>query len=201
VARPFRHQAESQGLTFDVQVDPNLSRSLVTDSKRLQQILKNLLSNALKFTAQGSVRLRVLPVRGGWRPDNTTLNQASSVVAFEVTDTGVGIPVEKQKIVFEAFQQADASTSRKYGGTGLGLAISRELATLLGGELALRSTPGHGQHLQPCSCPPCTPAPRTAVRAASVGQPADPAGRLARCAGGPVPGRPPQPATRRTFAC
>jgi CheY-like chemotaxis protein/GAF domain-containing protein/HAMP domain-containing protein len=164
VARPFRHQAESQGLKFDVQVDANLSRSLVTDSKRLQQILKNLLSNALKFTAQGSVRLRMLPVRGGWRPDNTALNQASSVVAFEVTDTGVGIPVEKQKIVFEAFQQADASTSRKYGGTGLGLAISRELATLLGGELALRSTPGMGSTFT-LFLPTMYTGPRTAVRA------------------------------------
>ena len=168
VARPFRHQAESQGLTFDVQVDPNLARSLVTDSKRLQQILKNLLSNALKFTAQGSVRLRVLPVRGGWRPDNTTLSQASSVVAFEVTDTGVGIPPEKQKIVFEAFQQADASTSRKYGGTGLGLAISRELATLLGGELALRSTPGMGSTFT-LFLPTMYTGPRTAVRAPAPG--------------------------------
>ncbi|MBS0524225.1 MAG: response regulator, partial [Proteobacteria bacterium] len=163
VARPFRHQAESQGLGFDVQVDPSLQRSLVTDSKRLQQILKNLLSNALKFTAQGSVRLRVLPVRGGWRPDNPTLNQASSVVAFEVTDTGVGIPVEKQKIVFEAFQQADASTSRKYGGTGLGLAISRELAQLLGGELTLRSTPGMGSTFT-LFLPTMYTGPRTAVR-------------------------------------
>jgi CheY-like chemotaxis protein/HAMP domain-containing protein len=163
VARPFRHQAESQGLSFDVQIDPNLGRSIVTDSKRLQQILKNLLSNALKFTAQGSVRLRVLPVRGGWRSDNTTLNQASTVVAFEVTDTGVGIPVEKQKIVFEAFQQADASTSRKYGGTGLGLAISRELATLLGGELALRSTPGMGSTFT-LYLPTMYTGPRTALR-------------------------------------
>src|SRR5260370_14410798 len=144
VAGPFRHQAESQGLGFDVQLAPNLGRSVVTDSKRLQQILKNLLSNALKFTAQGSVRMRVLPVRGGWRPDNVALNQASSVVAFEVADTGIGIPVEKQKIIFEAFQQADASTSRKYGGTGLGLAISRELSNLLGGEIHLRSSPGVG---------------------------------------------------------
>ncbi len=168
VARPFRHQAESQGLSFDVQVDPNLTRSLVTDSKRLQQILKNLLSNALKFTAQGSVRLRVVPVRAGWRPDNTALNQASSVVAFEVTDTGVGIPPEKQKIVFEAFQQADASTSRKYGGTGLGLAISRELATLLGGELALRSTPGMGSTFT-LFLPTMYTGPRTAVRAPAAG--------------------------------
>ncbi|MCX7366844.1 MAG: HAMP domain-containing protein, partial [Alphaproteobacteria bacterium] len=105
VARPFRHQAESQGLSFDVQIDAALGRSIVTDSKRLQQILKNLLSNALKFTAQGSVRLNVRPTQAGWRPDNITLGQASSVVAFEVTDSGVGIPVEKQKIVFEAFQQ------------------------------------------------------------------------------------------------
>jgi CheY-like chemotaxis protein/signal transduction histidine kinase/HAMP domain-containing protein len=164
VARPFRHQAESQGLSFDVQIDPNIGRSIVTDSKRLQQILKNLLSNALKFTAQGSVRLRVVPAQTGWRADNVALNQASSVVAFEVTDTGVGIPVEKQKMVFEAFQQADASTSRKYGGTGLGLAISRELAMLLGGELTLRSTPGIGSTFT-LFLPTMYTGPRTALRA------------------------------------
>ncbi len=163
VARPFRHQAESQGLSFDVQIDPQLGRSIITDSKRLQQILKNLLSNALKFTAQGSVRLRVVPAQAGWRPDNAALNQASSVVAFEVTDTGVGIPVEKQKIVFEAFQQADASTSRKYGGTGLGLAISRELSALLGGELTLRSTPGIGSTFT-LFLPTMYTGPRTALR-------------------------------------
>ena len=168
VARPFRHQAESQGLTFDVQIDADLGRSIVTDSKRLQQILKNLMSNALKFTAEGSVRMRVLPAHGGWRPDNVALGQASSVVAFEVTDTGVGIPVEKQKIVFEAFQQADASTSRKYGGTGLGLAISRELAMLLGGELTLRSTPGMGSTFT-LFLPTLYTGPRTAVRAAALG--------------------------------
>ena len=163
VARPFRHQAESQGLSFEVQIDHHLGRSIVTDSKRLQQILKNLLSNALKFTAQGSVRLRVVPAQTGWRSDNVTLNQASAVVAFEVTDTGVGIAVEKQKIVFEAFQQADASTSRKYGGTGLGLAISRELATLLGGELTLRSTPGLGSTFT-LFLPTMYTGPRTALR-------------------------------------
>ena len=144
VARPFRHEAETRQLSFDVHVDPNLGRSIVTDSKRLQQVLKNLLSNAFKFTAQGGVRLNVSAALGGWSAGHPVLGQASAVVAFEVSDTGIGIPLEKQKIIFEAFQQADASTSRKYGGTGLGLAISRELASLLGGEIHLRSAPNSG---------------------------------------------------------
>jgi CheY-like chemotaxis protein/HAMP domain-containing protein len=143
-ARPFRHEAESRSLAFDIQLDPRLGRSIITDSKRLQQVLKNLLSNAFKFTEKGSVRLSVTGVESGWSPDHPALRHAPAVVAFEVTDTGIGIPPEKQKIIFEAFQQADASTSRKYGGTGLGLAISRELANLLGGEIQLRSSPGIG---------------------------------------------------------
>jgi HAMP domain-containing protein/CheY-like chemotaxis protein/signal transduction histidine kinase len=143
-ARPFRHEAESRQLAFDVRMAPNLERSIITDSKRLHQVLKNLLSNAFKFTAQGSVQLVVAPAVSGWTPDHPVLKHAPSVVAFEVVDTGIGIPPEKQKIIFEAFQQADAGTSRKYGGTGLGLAISRELAGLLGGEIHLRSTPGEG---------------------------------------------------------
>jgi HAMP domain-containing protein/CheY-like chemotaxis protein/signal transduction histidine kinase len=144
VARPFRHEADNRKLAFEASLDANLDRSMITDAKRLQQVLKNLLSNAFKFTAQGSVQLRISAVEGGWSPDHPTLRHAPRVVAFEVSDTGVGIPAEKQKIIFEAFQQADASTSRKYGGTGLGLAISRELANLLGGEIQLRSVPGRG---------------------------------------------------------
>ncbi len=144
MARPFRHEAESRQLSFEVTTAPDLERSLITDSKRLQQVLKNLLSNAFKFTQQGGIRLTVSPATGGWSPDHPGLKHAPSVVAFEVSDTGIGIPIEKQRIIFEAFQQADASTSRKYGGTGLGLAISRELANLLGGEIQLRSQPGFG---------------------------------------------------------
>jgi HAMP domain-containing protein/CheY-like chemotaxis protein/signal transduction histidine kinase len=144
IARPFRHEAEGRRLNFEIQTDPSLTRSMVTDSKRLQQVLKNLLSNAFKFTEHGSVRLSVFSAENGWSEDHPVLGKLASVVAFEVTDTGIGIPAEKQRLIFEAFQQADAGTSRKYGGTGLGLAISRELAGLLGGEIQLRSAPDKG---------------------------------------------------------
>ncbi len=144
IARPFRHEAENRRLAFEIETDGNLSRSLVTDSKRLQQVLKNLLSNAFKFTEHGGVRLSVSAVTSGWTLRHQILSASASVIAFRVTDTGIGIPAEKQRIIFEAFQQADAGTSRKYGGTGLGLAISRELASLLGGEIQLRSTLGEG---------------------------------------------------------
>jgi HAMP domain-containing protein/CheY-like chemotaxis protein/signal transduction histidine kinase len=144
IARPFRHEAESKQLAFDISLDPRLGRTITTDSKRLQQVLKNLLSNAFKFTSSGAVQMKVSSVSGGWSQNHPVLNQTAAVVSFEVSDTGIGIPAEKQKIIFEAFQQADASTSRKYGGTGLGLAISRELASLLGGEIQLRSAPGVG---------------------------------------------------------
>jgi HAMP domain-containing protein/signal transduction histidine kinase/DNA-binding response OmpR family regulator len=144
VARPFRHEADSRRLTFDLQTDTRLPRSIVTDSKRLQQVLKNLLSNAFKFTERGGISLTVSVGDRGWSEDHPILSSAGTVIAFEVKDSGIGIPQEKQRIIFEAFQQADAGTSRKYGGTGLGLAISRELANLLGGEIQLRSIPGEG---------------------------------------------------------
>ncbi|HXE30198.1 MAG TPA: HAMP domain-containing protein [Terriglobales bacterium] len=144
VERTFRHEAESRHLAFDVTAGDQLPPILTTDSKRLMQVLKNLLSNAFKFTSQGSVKIAVNLAPSGWSPNHLVLNNGGPVVAFSVADSGIGIPPEKQKIIFEAFQQADASTSRKYGGTGLGLAISRELASLLGGEIQLRSTPGAG---------------------------------------------------------
>ncbi|GAB2504435.1 HAMP domain-containing protein [Lysobacter humi (ex Lee et al. 2017)] len=142
--RGFRHEAERRGLDFSVDFPAELGRSLTTDPKRLQQILKNLLSNAMKFTEHGSVRMAGRVVRGGWTEGHKVLDTSPTVIAIDVTDTGIGISADKQRIVFEAFQQADAGTSRKYGGTGLGLAISREIAGLLGGELTLSSQPGKG---------------------------------------------------------
>jgi HAMP domain-containing protein/signal transduction histidine kinase/CheY-like chemotaxis protein len=144
VERTFRHVAESRKLDFEVVPSPDLPRVIHTDAKRLQQVLKNLLSNAFKFTSAGKVSMEIAPAEDGWSVDNVALNNARGVIAFSVTDTGIGIPPEKQQIIFEAFQQADGSTSRKYGGTGLGLAISREIARLLGGEIRLHSIPGAG---------------------------------------------------------
>jgi HAMP domain-containing protein/CheY-like chemotaxis protein/signal transduction histidine kinase len=144
IERNFRHEADARKLSFTADFDTRLGRTITTDSKRLLQVLKNLLSNAFKFTERGGVRLHVGAATGGWSPEHPILAQAPSVVELSVSDTGIGIPPEKQRIIFEAFQQADAGTARKYGGTGLGLAISRELAHLLGGELRLSSISGSG---------------------------------------------------------
>jgi HAMP domain-containing protein/signal transduction histidine kinase/CheY-like chemotaxis protein len=144
VERTFRHVAEAKAVDFMIHTGLQLPTSMVTDVKRLQQILKNLLSNAFKFTHQGHVTLTVEEAFTGWSPDNEELNRSQQVIAFSVSDTGIGISGDKQQIIFEAFQQADGSTSRKYGGTGLGLAISRELSKLLGGEIRLSSAPGQG---------------------------------------------------------
>jgi HAMP domain-containing protein/CheY-like chemotaxis protein/signal transduction histidine kinase len=144
VQRTFRQLAVDKGLGFDVHIGGALPEAIDTDPKRLQQVLKNLLSNALKFTEQGKVDLTIDVATDGWSPDNAILQRAERVIAFRVTDTGIGIPADKHRVVFEAFQQADGTTSRKYGGTGLGLSISREIARLLGGEIRLSSEVGLG---------------------------------------------------------
>jgi len=142
--RTFRQIAQSKQVNFSIELDPNLPRTIYTDSKRLQQVLKNLLSNAFKFTEQGQVGLHVCVATHGWSSDQEILNRAPGVIAFAVRDSGIGIAPEKQRVIFEAFQQADGTTSRKYGGTGLGLSISREIARLLGGEITLVSRLGEG---------------------------------------------------------
>ncbi|MGO4475191.1 response regulator [Massilia sp. 2TAF26] len=140
VDRTFRHMAEAKHLGFQVDLADNLPTALMTDTTRLQQVLKNLLSNAFKFTSHGNVALTISLVTSGWTADHPHLLHADAVLAFSVRDTGVGIPSDKLQLIFEAFQQADGSTARKYGGTGLGLSISRELARLLGGEIRVEST-------------------------------------------------------------
>jgi signal transduction histidine kinase/ActR/RegA family two-component response regulator len=142
VESTFGQVAAQKNVEFAVSIAPDSPAALNTDSQRLQQILKNLLSNAFKFTETGRVQLTIGPAA---RPGSSgDLAGDAGVVAFSVSDTGIGIPEEKQQIIFEAFQQADASTSRNYGGTGLGLTISRELAHLLGGQITVESVPGVG---------------------------------------------------------
>jgi CheY-like chemotaxis protein len=140
----FQPIANQKHLSFKVEIAPDAPATLATDGQRLEQILNNLLSNAFKFTETGSVELRLFVVRDMRRFHSQGLRRAQAAVAFALTDTGIGIPRDKQALIFEAFQQADSSTSRVYGGTGLGLTISRELARLIGGEIHLRSTPGVG---------------------------------------------------------
>jgi len=139
VERTFRHMAEAKQLGFSIELENSLPAAMMTDTTRLQQILKNLLSNAFKFTSRGTVTLRISLMNKSWKADHPTLSQADGVLAFSVTDSGVGIPGDKLQLIFEAFQQADGSTARRYGGTGLGLSISRELARLLGGEIRVES--------------------------------------------------------------
>ena len=144
VETTFKHVSENKNLRFNIEMDPDLPDTLETDVQRLNQILKNLLSNAFKFTEKGGVKLRIYESTKNWKSGNPSLDNARKVVAFEIKDTGIGISKDKQNIIFEAFQQAEGSTSRKYGGTGLGLSISRGLADLLGGSIELESEVGHG---------------------------------------------------------
>jgi HAMP domain-containing protein/CheY-like chemotaxis protein/signal transduction histidine kinase len=141
--RSFHQLAQDKNIGFFIERGDELE-TIATDEKRLQQILMNLLSNAFKFTEHGNVVLKVGPAPSDEKYYLEALNRATDIIAFSVNDTGIGIPAEKQRIIFEAFQQADGTTSRKYGGTGLGLSISREIARLLGGEIRVSSMPGEG---------------------------------------------------------
>ncbi len=144
VETTFKPISEAKHLKFTIETDGQLPDSMETDLQRLNQILKNLLSNSFKFTEKGEVKLKIFEATKSWKPGNPNLDTAKKVVGFAISDSGIGIPQEKQNIIFEAFQQAEGSTSRKYGGTGLGLSISRGLAELLGGTIELESEPGHG---------------------------------------------------------
>ncbi|SEO70065.1 Signal transduction histidine kinase [Flavobacterium sp. CF108] len=139
VESTFNPISQAKHLNFEIIMDNNLPEVMETDSQRLNQILKNLLSNSFKFTEKGGVRLNIYKADNNWKTKNASLENAEAVVAFEISDTGIGISKEKQNIIFEAFQQAEGSTSRKYGGTGLGLSISRGLSDLLGGSIELES--------------------------------------------------------------
>jgi CheY-like chemotaxis protein/HAMP domain-containing protein len=142
--RSFEQVATDRKLAFRIELDTTLPSAMTTDEKRLQQIIKNLLSNAFKFTHEGGVVLSIRRAKSGWNSGNQRLNSASAVVSYAVSDSGIGIPSDKLRVIFEAFQQADGTTSRKYGGTGLGLSISREICRLLGGEIMVESKPGEG---------------------------------------------------------
>ncbi|MCG5217600.1 HAMP domain-containing protein [Streptosporangium soli] len=140
----FAPLAQDKGLAFTIDVADALPQELRTDEQRLQQVLRNLLSNAVKFTPKGEVKLRVVPAPSNVVFDDETLRNADNILAFQVVDTGIGIAPDKLEVIFEAFRQADGTTSRKYGGTGLGLSICREIARLLGGEIHVDSEPGRG---------------------------------------------------------
>jgi signal transduction histidine kinase/HAMP domain-containing protein/ActR/RegA family two-component response regulator len=142
--RDFVHVAEGKGLTYLIDVDPDGPHQMFTDPQRLRQVLKNLLANAFKFTKRGEVHMRVALASRGWSPETETLVNAPAVVAFSVSDTGVGIEHEQQQRIFEAFAQVDGATAREYGGTGLGLSISRALIGLLGGEITVVSARDKG---------------------------------------------------------
>jgi CheY-like chemotaxis protein len=143
IERSFRPVAEEKKLDFKVEVHPDVPSMIYTDGQRVEQVLKNLLSNAFKFTSEGGISLTVRKAEAGRHFLQPSLNKGT-VIAFAVADSGIGIASDKQRLIFEAFQQADGTTSRKFGGTGLGLSISREIARLLGGEIRVESTPNRG---------------------------------------------------------
>jgi CheY-like chemotaxis protein len=172
VRATFEPFTTEKGLAFDVETGPDVPPALHTDPHRLRQILRNLLSNAVKFTEAGHVRLQI-HAPTGVRFHSATLAEAGQVLAFTVEDTGIGIPADKQLVIFEAFQQADGTTSRKYGGTGLGLSISREIAHLLGGEIHVSSEPETGSRFT-LYLPVASAAPAGAVAEAPAAEPGRP---------------------------
>ncbi|MDP9068120.1 MAG: HAMP domain-containing protein [Actinomycetota bacterium] len=144
IEQSFRPVADQKGLSFEVNISEGAGTSITTDEQRLQQILNNLLSNAFKFTTEGGVRVDIDRAPAGMRFLNDQLDRTEKVIGFAVTDTGIGVAEDKLRLIFEAFQQADGTTSRRFGGTGLGLSISREIARLLGGEIRVESEAGTG---------------------------------------------------------
>ncbi len=193
----FKHVAEEKSLEFQIDIAPDAPKTIYTDPKRLLQVLKNLLSNALKFTEEGSVTLRVDRATSGWAIDHPVLTQTDAVVAFQVIDTGIGIAPDQQQIIFEPFRQADGTSSRAYGGTGLGLSISRELARLLGGEITIQSEPGEGSTftlLLPANYTP-TVEPRRRSRLATA-----PAASVSSPPSAPAQAAPAQPVRERLAA-
>jgi len=168
--RDFESIAQRKGVAYSVDLVAGCPESILSDAQRLRQILNNLLGNAFKFTTSGEVRVTISSPDRGWSPSTMSLAEAPSVVAFSVTDTGIGIETEQQERIFEAYAQANSGTARSYGGTGLGLSISRELVGLLGGELTVESTPGEGSTFtaflpsgRPASSERATVPPRDAV--------------------------------------
>jgi CheY-like chemotaxis protein len=199
IERSFRHVAAGRGLAFTVEVEPGLPATLQTDPKRLHQVLRNLLANAFKFTDEGSVTMRASRATSGWRSDHEQLNAAPSVIAFSITDTGIGIAKSKQRLIFEAFQQADGTTSRKYGGTGLGLSIVRELVRLLHGDVSVESSPGKGSTFT-VYLPFAGPAPAAAPSRPRPARTDAPAGRPGGGNGSRAAGPVPSPATATATA-
>jgi signal transduction histidine kinase/CheY-like chemotaxis protein len=184
VERSFRPIADHKALTLDVELSAELPATIRTDPLRLEQVLKNLLANAFKFTTRGGIALKVGPPAPGTRFHRDVLNETAKVIAFTVSDTGIGIPPEKHQIIFEAFQQADGTTSRKYGGTGLGLSISREITRLLGGEIQVASVAGKGS-IFTLYLPQTYPGPELGLDEASV-ESQRPSARDARTSGPPT---------------
>jgi CheY-like chemotaxis protein/HAMP domain-containing protein/signal transduction histidine kinase len=183
VERTFGPMAQTKGLALGVEVASGLPEAIVTDSRRLQQVLRNLLSNACKFTAAGRVDLRIAAAADGWSVDHPVLSRAGSAVVLAVSDTGIGIAADKLKIIFEPFQQADTGTARMYGGTGLGLSISREIARLLGGEVRVRSILGEGSTFMlylPLVYPASAPRPLAVPPAAAANAGVSARGPVAR---------------------